>query len=86
MEDTVGQRADAISILAQNLTSNLGGKEVAVILGDTNNYQRLNSIKSLSKARKIKNGLSSDEVDLILEGLESQKIDGLKLLTPYLAK
>ena len=85
LEGTGNQRSDAIAVIAPNLAPNMDGSGVALVLGETQTYSRVASIRSIESAGKIMRGLTAQDVALVSAGLGSQTTDALKVLAPYLA-
>jgi transposase len=73
-------RAQAIAILAPYLAKNLSGKDIAVILDNTSQNDRLSAINSLSQAGIIGKNLSNNDISLIMEGIGSYRVEAMKLL------
>ena len=86
LDGTGNQRANAIALIAPQLTSNMAGSELALVLGETQTYSRVESIKSIERAGKIKRGLTAEDVALVSAGLRNQTASGLGVLAPYLAR
>ncbi|MDQ2990664.1 MAG: hypothetical protein M3R60_16330, partial [Pseudomonadota bacterium] len=85
LEGSGGQRASGIGAIATNLTDGLDGKSLAMILGETMTYDRLNSLRTLSDARRI-GKLQTAELELILQNMESQRATALQLMAQYLPR
>jgi DNA-binding TFAR19-related protein (PDSD5 family) len=80
LDSTGAQRENAIALLANNFKTRLDGKESVVVLGDTQSYARLGSIKSLVNANRFKSDLPADEAKLILDGTGNQRESAIGLL------
>jgi hypothetical protein len=80
-----GHRAQAIAAIAASLRNNLTGSEAAVILGNAevlNEHDRLYAIHALTRAKKLKQPLSGDEVAMILVGTSGgNRVQALAELT-----
>lgn len=85
LQGSGGQRAAGISAIANNLAAELDGKGLAVILGETATYDRVNSLRTLSSAHRIGKVQSAD-MDLVLQNLESQRTPALQLLAQYMPR
>ena len=85
LEGAGNLRSDAIAVIAPNLATNMVGSDLALVLGETQTYSRVASIRSIANAGKIKRGLTAQDVALVSAGLGSQTADALGILTPYLA-
>ncbi len=62
------QRTAAIGELLPFLTGNLAGKDLQGLLQTTQDLDRFNAIYALARNKKIKNGISAAEAELILDG------------------
>ncbi|MDA3834012.1 MAG: toll/interleukin-1 receptor domain-containing protein [Spirochaetales bacterium] len=80
LEGTGGYKSQAIAIVAPYVKKNLPGKDISIILGDTSQADRLNSIKSLFQAGVITKNLSNADVSLILEGIGGYRAEAMKYL------
>lgn len=86
LASTEQYRTDSIAVLAPYLAENLGGAEVALVLGDNSRQGRLVALATMTKLGKIKRGLKPDEAQLILKGMEQYASNALTELAPFLAK
>lgn len=84
LNGTTSRRSDAIGLLAPRVASNLGGRDIATILGDTSAHARLDAVRALATAAKIKKGLATSELPAILENMDPRKTDALAILAPFL--
>jgi hypothetical protein len=85
LEGSGGQRSGGIRALAPNMAEGMDGKSLAMILGETMTHDRLNSLRTLSDARRI-GKLQSAELELILQNMDSQRASALQLMAQYLAR
>ena len=85
LSNTFQYRTESIAVLAPYLTGNLGGTEVATVLGDTSQQARLQALQTISKAEKIKKDLTTDEANKVLANTFQYRTDSIAVLTPNLA-
>ena len=78
-------RSNAIGDLAENFAPNQNSDGIAVIIGDTEGYSRELAIRSLSKAGKIKNNLSPENLVQILKGSSSSRSNLIGVLAENVA-
>ena len=86
LKGTENWRPEAIAILVDKFAINLGGRDVAAILGDTTGSRRHKALGRISKGGKIKSDLTPDESQEVLKGMDSHSNEALKVLSPYLAR
>lgn len=79
-------RSKAISILSANLDENLGGNELAVVLGDATRRDRLTALNAFINLGKVKKRLKQEETQLILQGMDDYTLEANKVLQPFLAR
>lgn len=85
LKRTIDNRTNSIAVLSENLASNLGGNEIATILGDAEGYNRAMALNSISKAGKIKNGLTAEEAKSILKSTGDNRTNSIAILVESLA-
>lgn len=86
LKNTGPYRSNAVKLLAENLVSNLDGAAVALILGDLDGNSRLDALKGLVNASKLKQGLKPDEVQSIVRRMDAYAQDGTKALASLSVK
>ena len=86
LKNTGPYRSNAVKLLSENLVSNLDGTAVALILGDLDGNSRLDALKGLVNASKLKQGLKPAEVQGIVKGMNAYAQDGTKALAALSAK
>ena len=86
LDKTGNYRTPAIGLITPQLTTNLAGSDVTTVLGDTNSRDRLIGIEDLTKARKIRQGLSPSEAAAIIETTGNYRTNAIGLLAPLLAE
>ncbi|MGZ8944915.1 MAG: TIR domain-containing protein [Methylococcaceae bacterium] len=80
-----GYKGQAISIIASQLTVNLNGEDLVLVLASLEDSYRVNAIEALKKADKIKVELSAAEVTEILKGISSAyRVQGISTLVSQL--
>ena len=84
LSNTFQYRAESIAVLAPYLTGNLGGTEVATVLGDISQQSRLQALQTISKAEKIKKDLTTDEANKVLSNTHQYRTESIAVLAPYL--
>lgn len=77
---TNNYRTAAIGLIARHLVT-LGGKDAAMVLGDTSNSDRLASIEHLVRANRIRADLQPAEVTAILERTSNYRRAGIQALS-----
>lgn len=85
LRNTGPYRANAITLIADKISMNQGGDAVALILGDTSENSRQMAVQSLSRAGKIKQGLSATELNTILRNTGSYRSNVIALLAENIA-
>ena len=85
LKNTGPYRANVIALIADKVAANQGGDAVASILGDTVENGRQISIQSLSRAGKIKKGLTGSELNTILRNTGPYRSNVIALLAENLA-
>ena len=86
LANTYQYRTDSIAVLTPDLAGNLGGSDVATVLGDSSQQARLLALTTMTKSGKVKRGLKPDEMQLILNGMFQYASNAITELTPFLAK
>lgn len=85
LNGTNGYRANAIQVLAQQLRAELAGADVARLLGQVSNSDRLSGIQTLVRANRVRRNLAPDEAARILDGTNGYRATAIDILSPFVA-
>lgn len=85
LEGSEGQRPSGITALASRMEQQLNGKDAAIVLGNTETYDRVNSLRVLVSAGKLATALTPDEANLLLQGTAGQRSAGIQAIANNLA-
>lgn len=80
------RREQAITLIASLIAQDLGGSDIATLLGDSRSSARLGALRALADAGRFRRGLTGEEVALVTAGLDSRKSQGVAVLAPFLAR
>ena len=78
-------RSAAIALLAENLQTNQDGAAMALVLGDAVENNRLSALQAVTRAGKIKNGLSASDAVLILKNMGFYRATAVAAIAENLA-
>lgn len=85
LKNTDAYRATAIGLISENLAAGLNGDAVAAILGDTQDNSRLDALRKLVRATKIKSDLQPAEAVAILKNTEAYRGNAISQIAENLA-
>jgi uncharacterized protein YbgA (DUF1722 family) len=85
LSNTQDYRTKSIAVLAPYLAGNLGGNDLAAILGDASRQDSLVALQAISVAGKIKQNLNAADASKILSNTQDYRTKSIGVLAPYLA-